>query len=93
MQYAGLQYADHTALAKNVQYGDSSAWAPVAAQKASFTVVDSLSAATLAQVTGTPPYSPAAATVYVYGIAKSNSTFAVQAKLLNDAPIVPTMQP
>lgn len=90
LQYAGLRRdGAPPPLATDIAYGDASAWAPVPAQQASFTVVNSLKNATVARATGTPPYSPSAATVYVFGLVADAGTFAPRALLLDDAPLAP----
>ena len=64
-----------------VKYADSSTWVAVPTGQDSFTVVDG-AGKELSTVTGTPPLSPSAATVYLYGTAQ----YGLFSKLLNDAP-------
>ena len=51
-----------------------------------FDVVDSGSKKVLATVTGTPPQSPRAATVYLIGEQGTTGAFGTKAKLSDDAP-------
>lgn len=90
LENAGLLgHADNT-ICKYVKYGDGSTWVPVPAQKSTFMVINSLTNATLTIVSGLPPYSPSAATIYVFGLTAANSSqFSIRAKLLDDAPYVP----
>ena len=64
------------------RYSLGSAWGQVPPGQATFTVAADGSTQALATVTGTPPLSPSAATVFFYGTAK----YGLVAKLLDDAP-------
>lgn len=55
-----------------------------AAGPVEFDILDSATQARLATVTGSPPLSPSAATVYLYGVDLTGTA----AKLLSDAPEV-----
>lgn len=65
-----------------VKYADSSTWVPVPTGQDTFTILTGGGGKGLATVTGTPPLSPSAATVYFYG----TTQYGLFAKLLNDAP-------
>ena len=49
-------------------------------------VVDGTSQKVLASVTGTPPQSPRAATVYLFGLQSAQGAFGTAVALLDDAP-------
>lgn len=65
------------AAVSGVKYSLGSSWVPAPPSQDTFTVSPSSTT-----VTGTPPLSPSAATVFFYGTQK----YGMQAKLLNDAP-------
>ena len=67
-----------------VKYSLGSTWVQLKPGQDTFHVVDAAGSPTLATVTGTPPLSPSAATVFLYG----TKVYGLAAKLLNDAPEV-----
>ena len=68
-----------------VKYSLGSPWEQVGAGQSKFDVLDLMSGkAVLASVSGTPPLSPKAATVFFFGAAGSDG--GLQAQLVSDAP-------
>jgi hypothetical protein len=65
-----------------VKYSLGSNWGPVPHGQCTFEVTDG--SKTLSTVTGTPPLSPSAATVFLFGTEK----YGLKSILLNDAPEV-----
>ena len=70
------------AVAQGVKFSVGSAWVPVPAGQETFQILDSATQAQLATATGSPPRSPGAATLYLYGVELTGTA----AKLLSDAP-------
>ena len=67
---------------QGVKFSVGSAWVPVPAGQETFEILDSATQAQLATATGSPPRSPGAATLYLYGVELTGTA----AKLLSDAP-------
>lgn len=73
-------------LVDGVKYSLGSEWVQVpTAGQDTFTVLGGTATTPLATVVGSPPLSPSAATVFLYGVAQTGTA----AKLLSDAPELP----
>eukprot|EP01051_Picozoa_sp_SAG22_P013437 SAG22_NODE_1504_length_4277_cov_4.550503_3_plen_432_part_00 len=74
------------AVVDGVKYSLGSSWVQVpTAGQDTFTVLDGSASTPLAAVTGSPPLSPSAATLYLFGVEQTGTA----AKLLSDAPEFP----
>lgn len=81
---AGMS-ANGKAVTTGVKYADSSTWVQVPTGQDTFVVNGGSGGKALSTVTGTPPLSPSAATVFFYG----TESFGLFTKLLDDAPEQP----
>eukprot|EP01052_Picozoa_sp_SAG31_P040432 SAG31_NODE_5852_length_2296_cov_0.827947_2_plen_198_part_00 len=85
--YAGFRTAT-APLATNVAFSVGSQWATLQTGPTTFVVYDAISGETLATVRGTAPLSPDAATVFLIG-SEMEDKYALEAKVVNDAPFRP----